>query len=164
MRELVRSEVLGPSLLGGIVIGVATWFFGASPWWGVAVGVVVAAAIAMWRALPDLEEPIWPKRVPETAPGVRDDVHVLGWAIADLKGRVQPRALEKVRVVARGRLSPRGLDLDAASDRAGIEALIGSRAYATLHSNVSSMPTQAALLATLDALDRIEQPGAASPR
>jgi hypothetical protein len=164
MRPFTRSHVLAPSLAAGAIAGGGVWYFGASPWWAVAIGVVVAAAVALWRALPRLDEPIWPKRVPETTAGARDDVHVLGWAVADLKGRVQPRALERVRGIARGRLAQRGLDLDAASDRSRVEGLIGARAYATLHSNVSNMPSQAALLATLDALDRVELPGAASPR
>jgi hypothetical protein len=164
MRGLTRGRVLGPAIVGGAVAGLAVWYFGAPVWWGIAIALVVAAAIVLWRGHPGLEQPIWPKRTPETVPGARDDVQVLGWAVADLRGHVQPRALERVRGVARGRLAQRGLDLDKASDRPHIEALIGARAYATLHSNVSNMPSQAALLASLDALDRVELPGAAARR
>ncbi|GAA4172749.1 hypothetical protein GCM10022287_14150 [Gryllotalpicola koreensis] len=153
----MRARVLGPAVAVGVIVGVAVWFFGASPWWAVALALVGAAAIALWRAMPGLEEPIWPKREPETGPGARDDVHVLGWAVADLRGHVQLRALDRVRAVARDRLAQRGLDLDAESDRAAIESLLGTRAYRTLHSNVSSMPSQSALLACLDALDRVKE-------
>jgi hypothetical protein len=155
MRALATSRVLVPTLLVGFVIGGIVWFLGAPLWWGVASGLVAAAAIALWRAMPRLEEPVWSRRLPEAVPGSRDDVLVLGWAIADLRGHVQPRALERVRAVARERLAQRGLDLDAASDRGEIEALLGKRAYAALHSSISNMPGQTALLACLDALDRL---------
>ncbi|AYG04886.1 hypothetical protein [Gryllotalpicola protaetiae] len=155
MSALVRGRVLGPAVLVGVIAGAAIWFFGAGPWWGFTIGMVAAALVAVWRAAPSLEEPIWPKHRPEPADGSRDDVHVLGWAVADLHGHVQQRAFHRVREVARNRLAQRGLDLDAASDRSEIEALIGKRAYATLHANVSSMPSQSAVLACLDALDGI---------
>jgi hypothetical protein len=158
VRALARTRVIGPAVAVGVIVGGAIWFFGGSPWWAVALALVAAAVIALWRAMPGLEEPVWPKREAETGPGARDDVHVLGWAVADLRGHVQQRALDRVRSVARDRLAQRGLDLDAESDRAAIESLIGARAYRTLHSNVSSMPSQSALLACLDALDRVKEP------
>lgn len=155
MTALARGHVIAPAILVGVVAGAAIWFFGAGAWWGCAVGAIAAALVALWRAAPALEEPLWPKHRPEAAAGSRDDVHVLGWAVADLHGHVQQRAYSRVREVARDRLTPLGLDLDAASDRTEIEARIGKRAYATLHANVSSMPSQSALLACLDALDGI---------
>ncbi|GAA4154996.1 hypothetical protein GCM10022286_03370 [Gryllotalpicola daejeonensis] len=161
MKKLLSLRVLAPSVALGVIAGVVLWFVGAPGWWAVATGLVAAAAIALWRGHPSLEEPIWGKLTGERGRGARDDVQVLGWAVADLRGHIQPRALERVRGVARDRLAQRGLDLDAASDRPAIEALIGRRAYATLHSDVAHMPSQAALLASLDALDRVGLPGAA---
>ena len=155
MNPLARGRVIGPAVLVGVIAGGAIWYFGAAVWWAFAIGLITAALVALWRGAPALEEPIWPKHRPEPAPGSRDDVHVLGWAVADLHGRVQQRALHRVRGIAGDRLAQRGLDLDAASDRSEIEALIGKRAYATLHANVASMPSQSALLACLDALDRV---------
>jgi len=157
MRALAWGRVVVPAALVGVLAAGLAWFFGAVGWWAAAAGLVAAAAIAVWRAAPRLEEPVWPKREPESSPGARDDVHVLGWAISDLRGHVQPRALDRVRAVARDRLAPRGLQLDAASDRDAVEAVIGTRAYATLHSNVASMPSQAALLACLDALEQLKE-------
>ena len=157
MNAVLRQRVLVPAVLVGAACGFVLWFVGASPWWSVAAGLVAAVALILWRAAPRLEDPIWPKRPPEAAPGSRDDVHVLGWAISDLRGHVQLRAFDRVRLVARDRLIQHGLDLDAESDRAQIEALLGRRAYATLHSNVANMPSQAALLACLDALEKLKE-------
>jgi len=157
VSALLRGRVLAPAIVVGVLVGAVVWFFGAQVAWSIAAALVAAAVIALWRAAPTLEEPIWPKRDPETAPGARDDVLVLGWAVADLRGHVQLRAYERVRAVARDRLAQRGLDLDQASDARDVEALIGKRAYATLHSNVSHMPSQAALLGCLDALDQMKE-------
>jgi hypothetical protein len=157
VRALARGRVLAPAVVVAVLVGAVVWYFGAPVPWSVAAALVAGAVIALWRAAPTLEQPIWPKRDPESAPGARDDVLVLGWAVADLRGHVQLRAYDRVRTVARDRLAQRGLDLDAASDAPEIEALIGRRAYATLHSNVARMPSQAALLACLDALDQLKE-------
>lgn len=164
MSALWSSKNLAPAIVVGVLIGAAVWYAGASPWWAVVIGLVAAAVVLVWRSLPKLEEPLWPNRAPETAIGGRDDVQLLGWAVAGKRGRVQPRAIDRVRAIAQVRLEPRGLDLDAASDRDRIVALIGEPNYRTLHAaNVASMPTQSALLACLDALDRLAVTSPASP-
>jgi hypothetical protein len=157
VRALARPRVLAPAIVVAVIAAAGLWFFGAQLSWSLGAGLVAGAATALWRVRPRLEEPIWPKRAPEAVPGARDDVVVLGWAVADLRGHVQPRAFERVRAVARDRLAQRGLDLDAASDAREVEALVGKRVYATLHSNVAHMPNQAALLACLDALERMKE-------
>ena len=159
MSPLPPRVHLAAPIVVGVLVGAGIWFFDGSPWWAVAIAVLAAAFTLGWRALPRLEEPLWPKRAPETSVGGRDDVQVLGWAFTGKRGRVQARAVDRARAVARGRLAFYRLDLDAASDRDRVIALIGGRPYATLHSNVTNMPTQGALLACLDALDRLGPPG-----
>lgn len=147
-----RIRLTAPIVVG-VLVGFAVWYFGGSPWWATAFALLTAALILGWRAMPELEAPIWPPRAPETNVGGRDDVQVLGWAFAGKRGRVQSRAVERARAIARDRLSFYGLDLDAESDRERVVALIGRRPYATLHTNVANMPSQGALLACLDALE-----------
>ncbi|MCL2515042.1 MAG: hypothetical protein FWD85_07420 [Microbacteriaceae bacterium] len=159
MRRLWTGSRLAPAIIVGLLAGGAVWYFGASPWWAAPVGIVAAAGVFVWRALPHIEDPVWPSRLPETAVGARDDVQLLGWAIAGRRGRVQPRAVDRVRHLAAQRLERHRLDLDAASDRDRVVALIGEPAYLTLHaSNVATMPSQRELLACLDALDRLDPP------
>lgn len=157
MNPRPRRRLAAP-IVTGVIVGLALWYFGASPWWAIAVALLTAALVFGWRALPQLESPIWPQRAPETNAGGRDDVQVLGWAFAGKRGRVQSRAVDRARAIARTRLAFYGLDLDEVSDRERVIALIGKRAYATLHSNVATMPSQNALLACLDALDRLGVP------
>jgi hypothetical protein len=162
VNRLWTRAHLAPAIAVGILAGGAVWYFGASPWWAAPVGVVAAALVFVWRALPKLEEPLWPNRLPETAIGGRDDVQLLGWAIAGKHGRVQPRAIDRARTLAGERLRRRRLDLDDPADRERVVALIGERAYETLHAaNVANMPSQRDFLACLDALDRLESVGAA---
>jgi hypothetical protein len=164
MNALWSRKNLAPAIVVGLFIGAAIWYAGASPWWAVVIGLVAAAVVLVWRALPKLEEPLWPRRAPETAIGGRDDVQLLGWAVAGKRGRVQPRAIDRARAVAQARLDRRGLDLDAASDRDRVVALIGEQSYRTLHAaNVASMPTQSALLSCLDALDRLAGSAPSTP-
>jgi hypothetical protein len=157
-----RGRVAAPIVVGAVV-GLGLWYFGTSVWWAAAVALLAAALVFGWRSLPQLEEGAWPPRAPETNVGARDDVQVLGWAFAGKRGRVHARALERARSIARDRLSFYGLDLDEASDRERVVALIGARPYATLHSNVASTPSQSALLACLDALDRLTVPSKEKP-
>jgi len=156
MKGFLTPERLTPALLAGAFGGLVVWFFGASLWWAVPIGAVVAAVVLAWRAMPALEEPRWPSRAPEHAIGGRDDVQLLGWAIAGKNGRVQPRAVDRARALAAERLAPYGLGLDAASDRDRVVALLGEHCYATLHArDVMRMPAQRDLLACLDALDAL---------
>jgi hypothetical protein len=157
-----RLRITAPIVVG-VLIGLALWYFGTSVWWAIAVALLTAALVFGWRAMPQLEEPIWPQRAPDTNAGGRDDVQVLGWAFAGKHGRVQARAVDRTRAIARDRLSFYGLDLDEASDRERVIALIGAKPYATLHSNVANMPSQSALLRCLDALDRLSVPSKEKP-
>jgi len=153
-----RPVRLAGPIVVGVLIGGGVWFFGAALWWAVAFALLAAALTYGWRALPQLETPIWPQRAPETSVGGRDDVQVLGWAFAGKRGKVQSRAVDRARAIARDRLSFYGLDLDEESDRDRVIALLGRRTYATLHTNVTNMPSQSALLACLDALDALTRP------
>lgn len=148
-------RLTGPIVLG-LLVGLGVWYFNGALWWAAALALLTAAFAVGWRAMPNLEGPIWPQRPPEANVGGRDEVQVLGWAFAGKRGKVQPRAVDRARAVARSRLALYGLDLDAASDREQIVSLIGKRPYATLHTNVATMPSQNALLGCIDALDALD--------
>jgi len=152
------GSVVGGAVLG-LLAGAAMWVIGASAWFAALLGAAVLGTVVVWRSLPQLEEPIWPKHETVRGLGARDDVLVLGWAAAGRRGRVQSRAVQKARAIAAERLARRGLDLDEASDRDPVVALIGAQAYGVLHSTVSSMPSQGALLSCLDALERLDERG-----
>ncbi|MFC4244652.1 hypothetical protein ACFOYW_14860 [Gryllotalpicola reticulitermitis] len=158
MRGLPQGVRLTAPIVVGVLAGAVSWYLGAALWWAVAFALLAAALTLGWRALPHIEGPIWPQRAPQKDVGGRDDVQVLGWALTGKRGRVQSRAVDRARTVARERLSFYGLDLDEASDRDRVIALIGARPYATLHSNVANMPSQRAMLSCLDALDALALP------
>ncbi|WP_033209126.1 hypothetical protein [Gryllotalpicola ginsengisoli] len=151
---LTRGRIAGAAVVG-VLVGVGAWYFGAEWGYGVLVGAAAAAGVAAWAAAPQPEHPIWPRPEATMPPGGRDDVLMLSWVLTARRGRVQLRAVQRVRGIAAERLARRGLELDAASDRPAVVALLGERAYATLHSTVNDTITQTALLGCIDAVDAL---------
>lgn len=155
MRRLTHENVLLPAIGAAVILGILSWFQGATIWAAIAIAVVTGALVILWRGMPRPADPHWADLPPEPAPGARTELQVLGLAVSNLRGTVQPRALERVRGLARGILLPHGIDLDNPADRDRVVALVGEPAYLTLLSTTARMPDQAALLACLDALDAL---------
>jgi hypothetical protein len=168
-----RSEV-GRSLLGlvrrperrvvvwafvfVVLVAAVCWYFGADVWHSVLLGCVLTMvglisligvpardpSITEWRAGPS------PNRE-----GARGEVAELSWSLrTSYGGRVDVRAVSRVRQLARRRLALHQLDLNDPADRPGVEALIGRSAYAVLVRR-ERRPMLGSLLHCLDALDTL---------
>ena len=151
-ERAVAWRVLGLGLLAAV----AGWYFGADAWHAILFGTVIAVAVVAVTLAGGLEEGgvRWRGGDHVVREGSRNDIVSLSWQLRGSWGRVDARAVSRVRSVARARLEPHGLSLRDADDRAAIERLIGRGPYLVLAGD-RRPPRLGPLLACLDALDAL---------
>jgi hypothetical protein len=171
--ERTHSEV-GRSLLGlvrlperratalALIVALLTaafcWYFGVDVWHSVLLGSVlttVGLITMVATADGDLGSTAWRGGASPSRDGARGEVAELSWSLRTNYGRVNHKAVLRVRQLARHRLAQHQLDLNDPADRRGVELLIGRRAYAALVLS-DRRPLLRSFLHCLDALDAMD--------
>jgi hypothetical protein len=152
-----RRSRLVLTLIVAVIVGGVGWWAGMDAAHAVALALAVVAIGVVWIAVPDHEHTGWQDEPLEQAEGARHDVVRLSWMLRSRGGTVQSAGVRRIRDLAQERLDPYRLQLDAGTDRAAIEGLIGAEAYATLHPRSDRMPKLAAVGRCLDRLDDLER-------
>jgi hypothetical protein len=146
------------ALIVVVLVAAVCWYFGADAWHSVLIGgVLTTVGLISLVGIParDPSATDWRAGPSPNREGARGEVAELSWSLrTSYGGRVDIRAVSRVRQLARRRLALHQLDLNDPADRAGVEALIGRSAYAVLVRR-ERRPMLHALLHCLDALDRL---------
>ncbi|SDC16707.1 hypothetical protein SAMN05216410_1312 [Sanguibacter gelidistatuariae] len=141
--------------LEALVILLAQQAMGFAPAHALLAITAAAAVTVMLVALPDIQEPRWPRESSDRRDGARDQVTALSWAFMTRDESVSTRGLHAVRKAATARLALHGVDLaDPAHARAARE-LLGQGAYALL-TTYGPPPSMAQLGRCIDRLTAIE--------
>jgi hypothetical protein len=151
-----RRRQVAVLLLGTAFAAALCWFAGMDAWHAGTVGLVLAAAGLCAIAVPDHRDAAWPEVAGPDGEGARWDVARLSWSLRPKRGRIPQAGLVRVQELARHRLALRGLDLADPDDRAAIERLIGTAAYATVALPAARPPRVRAVVHCLDMLDRLD--------
>lgn len=93
--------------------------------------------------------------------GTRSDLAEISWSFDGQGGRVSEAAVRRLRSIAAGRFQRLGLNWDQADDRRRAQALVGSRAWATLTHPGGLMPKVREIEHCVAVLERL--PDAAVP-
>jgi hypothetical protein len=141
-----------------MLIAAVCWYFGADIWHAVLLGgVLTTVGLISLVGIPARDPSVTEWRAGPSAnrEGARGEVAELSWSLrTSYGGRVDIRAVSRVRQIARRRLALHQLDLNDPADRPGVEALIGPSAYAVLVRR-ERRPMLRSLLHCLDALDTL---------
>ncbi len=178
--ERTHSEV-GHSLLGlvrapqrratiwalvvAVLVAVTCWYFGVDVWHSVLLGSVLTTlglVSMVVTADGDLGNTDWRGGARPSRDGARGEVAELSWSLRTNYGRVNHKALSRVRQLARHRLAQHQLDLNDPADRPEVELLIGRSAYAVLVRN-ERRPLLRSFLHCLDALDAMDHTRPTAP-
>jgi hypothetical protein len=146
------------ALIVVVVVAAVCWYFGADVWHSVLLGgVLTTVGVISLVGIPARDPSVteWRAAPSHNREGARGEVAELSWSLrTSYGGRVDIRAVSRARQIARRRLALHQLDLNDPADRPGVEALIGSSAYAVLVRR-ERRPTLRSLLHCLDALDTL---------
>jgi hypothetical protein len=165
LRGVFRSQWRGSALIvsvGGPIVAIVCWYFGADVWHAIAIAACVCAAGVAWAAWPEERATPWHDH-DEWQSGGRSDVVRLSWSLYRRRGRASAEALRRVQAIGRRRLALRQLDPLDPSHAPAIERLLGGEALAVLRSSERDSappPTMRSLVHCLDALDALEPVGA----
>jgi hypothetical protein len=165
LRGVFRSQWRGSALIvsvGGPIVTIVCWYFGADVWHAVAIAASVCAVGVAWAAWPEERATPWQDH-DEWQSGGRSDVVRLSWSLYRRRGRASAEALRRVQAIGRRRLALRQLDPLDPSHAPAIERLLGGEALAVLRSSERDSappPTMRSLVHCLDALDALEPVGA----
>lgn len=168
LRDLLDRPLRGriiALIIVAVLAAAVAWYVGMDWWHACVIATAVAAIGLIWMAIPDRPPTVWPLESHRKDDGNRNDVNRLSWSLRTRRRRVRPEAVRRIRRLADARLEPfrttseQSLDIDDPADRASIERLIGSRAYATLRSNPVRLPTFGDIEQCLDALSGLIDPG-----
>ena len=158
-----RATVL--ALIVAVLVASFCWYFGVDVWHSVLLGSVLTTVglISMvGTADGDLGSTDWRGGASPNRDGARGEVAELSWSLRTNYGRVNHKALLRVRQLARHRLAQHQLDLNDPADRRGVELLIGRSAYAVLVLS-DRRPLLRSFLHCLDALDSMDGMRPAAP-
>ncbi|HEY5224086.1 MAG TPA: hypothetical protein VIJ18_13695 [Microbacteriaceae bacterium] len=158
LRRPFRRRAIG-LLVAAVLAAAFLWYLGMDAWHAALVAAAVIALGLSWQLIPDNPASGWPVEVSVRADGNRGDVTRLSWTLRTRRGRVQPGALIRVRLLAARRLEPHELDVDDPADEAAVTALIGASTYRTLRPNPASLPTFYQIERCLDGLAQLVDPG-----
>jgi hypothetical protein len=153
------------ALVVAILVAATCWYLGVDVWHSVLLGCVLTTVglISMVGIPePDLGTTEWRGGARVNREGARGEVADLSWSLRTSYGRVDIKAVSRVRQLARRRLVLHRLDLNDPADRAGVELLIGRSAYAILVRS-QRRPLLRSLLHCLDALDTLDPPTSTAP-
>jgi hypothetical protein len=142
-----------------LLVAVIAWYFGADAWHSVLLGVgltTLGLIFFLDTAGSELSDADWRGHGIGNREGARSDVTELSWSLRGSYGRVDNRAVWRIRGVARQRLLQYQLDLFNPADRRNIEQLIGRRAYVVLVRDARRPPWLRSFIHCLDALDALE--------
>jgi len=141
-----------------VLVAAFCWYFGVDVWHAVLLGSVLTTVglISMvGTADGDLGNTDWRGGARPNRDGARGEVAELSWSLRTSYGRVNHKAVTRVRQLARHRLAQHQLDLNDPADRRGVELLIGRNAYAVLVLS-ERRPFLRSFLHCLDALDSMD--------
>jgi hypothetical protein len=153
-------------LIVALLVAAICWYFGADVWHSILLGGVlttVGLIALVGAASPDLSDTGWRSGGRPSRHGARSEVADLSRSLRGSYGRVDRRAVWRVRQLARHRLALHQLDLHDPADRRRIEQLIGRRAYAVLARGERRPPLLRSLLHCLDVLDALDHTRPAAP-
>ncbi len=158
LARLPRRKATIWAFIAAFAVAATCWYFGADVWHSIilgcaltTVGVIILVATAD-RELGNTDLRSTPRSNRE---GARGEVAELSWSLRTSYGRVDNRAVSRVRQLARHRLALHQLDLNDPADRGAVEQLIGPSAYNVLVRS-ERRPLLRSLLHCLDALDALD--------
>ncbi|HXR23381.1 MAG TPA: hypothetical protein VN786_12560 [Acidimicrobiales bacterium] len=146
------------ALILAVLVAAICWYFGVDVWHSVLLGSVLTTLglISMvGTADGDLGSTDWRGGASANRDGARGEVAELSWSLRTNYGRVNHKAVLRVRQLARHRLAQHQLDLNDPADRSGVELLIGRSAYAVLVLS-DRRPLLRSFLHCLEALDAMD--------
>ncbi len=152
-----RATVL--ALVVAVLVAAFCWYFGVDVWHSILLGSVlttVGLISLVGTADGDLGNTDWRGGASPNRDGARGEVAELSWSLRTNYGRVNHKALSRVRQLARHRLAQHQLDLNDPADRRGVELLIGRSAYDVLVRS-ERRPFLHSFLRCLDALDAMDR-------
>lgn len=143
-------------VVGGCVVLVAlvAWWLGTDVGHAVAFGVAAGLVVHLWFVVGGADVSDWQAEMLPAPHGTRDDVSRLGWDLAPGERGTSAARLRRLREVARERLAPHGLDIDAADHAQQVAELLGTRAAGVL-ARTATRVRAADVEATLAALARL---------
>jgi hypothetical protein len=157
VRRPGRRVTIWALIVAALVAGVC-WYLGVDVWHAVLLGgVLTTVGLISLVGIPSRDPSVteWRGGPSPNREGARGEVAELSWSLrTSYGGRVDVRAVSRVRQLARRRLALHELDLNDPADRSGVEALIGRSAYAVLVRR-DRRPMLRSLLHCLDALDTL---------
>ena len=166
VRRPERRATIWALIVAVLVAGVC-WYFGVDVWHSVLLGgVLTTVGLISLVGIPARDPSVteWRAGPSRNREGARGEVAELSWSLrTSYGGRVDVRAVSRVRQLARRRLALHELDLNDPADRPGVEALIGRSAYAVLVRR-DRRPMLRSLLHCLDALDTLGPTMPTAPR
>lgn len=156
--RLPQRRVTALALIVVVLVAAVCWYFGTDVWHSLLLGgVLTTVGLISLVGIPARDPSVteWRAGPSPNREGARGDVAELSWSLrTSYGGRVDIRAVSRVRQLARRRLALHQLDLNDPADRPGVEALIGRSAYAVLVHR-DRRPMLRSLLHCLDALDTL---------
>jgi hypothetical protein len=163
--QLPERRVTIWALVVAVFVAAACWYLGVDVWHSVLLGgVLTTVGLLSFVGLPerDIGTTEWRDGPGTNREGARGEVADLSWSLRTSYGRVDIKAVSRVRQLARRRLALHHLDLNDPADRPRVELLIGPSAYGILVRS-QRRPRLRSLLHCLDALDAMDAPGPTMP-
>lgn len=153
MRRL--WDLVWRPLVGLLVGSGLAWMLGLSTGSALLLGLAVALGVTLVERLeldPDVR---WVREHGPRRHGARGEVQDLAWAMSGRDGRVGERALRTLRATAAGRVARHGVRLGDPEHDAALRELVGARAYRTLTTTTSPLPSLRDVRHAVDVLERL---------
>ena len=143
-------------LAAALLVAGICWYLGADVWHSILLGAALTTIGLIATVTVDFGNTEWRDDGGLKRQGTRREIIDLSWSLRGRYGRVDIRAVSRVRELARRRLALHHLELRDPADRRRIEQLIGHQVYTVLGPGKRRPPLLRSLLYCLDVLDTLD--------